>query len=191
MPQSKLSDIPVNPSDYACIDLINTTFTDHLGEGARLDRIESKQWLHWFLDRYALKPENPDRLPVDEFVALRRDLRRTLEKWSRGGGVTKRDALVLDNRISAAPLRQRVVTTADGLDLLEEPLKRDWTWVVASVAASAVELMFNGDPRRLKTCSNPSCSWMFYDGTINRSKQFCSATPCGLLIRIRRYRENQ
>jgi predicted RNA-binding Zn ribbon-like protein len=59
---------------------------------------------------------------------------------------------------------------------------------MAAVAESAVELMASGDSRRLKTCSNPDCSWMFYDDTVNRSRQFCSTTPCGSLIRVRRFR---
>src|SRR4051794_35432972 len=68
------SAIPTNPSDVACIDLINSTFTDYLGTGDSSDRITSQEWQEWFLHRYGLKPESRDPLPVEELVSLRSDL---------------------------------------------------------------------------------------------------------------------
>ncbi len=188
MSQIAESPIPVNPSDIACIDLVNSAFTDYLDGGPAVDRIESAQWRRWFLDRYSLTPVTIGSPPIDALVALRRDLRRILEKWSRGERLTPRDVRALDSRMSAAPLRPRVVTAPGGIEVQEEPMQRDWNWVIAGVTASAVELMLSGDRARLKTCTNPNCSWMFYDNTINRSKQFCSSTPCALLIRMRRHR---
>ena len=32
------------------------------------------------------------------------------------------------------------------------------------------DLMTTGDQRRVKTCSDPTCSWMSYDNMINRAK---------------------
>ncbi len=86
-------------------------------------------------------------------------------------------------------MRRRVALTDDGLESAEEPVRRTWEWVVAAVTGSAVDLMSTGNPRRLKLCGNPACSWMFYDRTINGSKQFCSMTPCATLLRVRRFRE--
>jgi predicted RNA-binding Zn ribbon-like protein len=83
----------------------------------------------------------------------------------------------------------RVLDDGSQLRLSCEPLQRDATWLASAITASAVELMADGDPRRLKVCSNPACSWMFYDATVNRSKQFCSTTPCASLVRVRRFRQ--
>jgi predicted RNA-binding Zn ribbon-like protein len=188
MPYSSQSPIPVNPSDVACIDFVNSTFTDHLGGGEGGDRIASARWQEWFLSRYQLEPESPDAAPLEELVTLRKDLRRTLERWSTKGALSPRDVRLLDSRIGAAPVRQRVFGAGGRLELAHEPLRRDWDWVLAGVAASAVELISTGDGRRLKTCANPNCSWMFYDGTVNRSRRFCSTNPCGSLIRVRRFR---
>ena len=62
--------------------------------------------------------------------------------------------------------------------------------VLAEIAGSAVELMGTGDPNCLKACGNPGCSWLFYDTTLNHSRRYCSATPCGSLMRVRRFRQN-
>jgi len=189
MPHAAQSAIPVHASDVACIDLVNSAFTDHLGVGAGGDRISSAQWQKWFLDRHGLKPETHVAPPLEELVALRRQLRRILEKWASQAALSRHDVRLLDARLSAAPVRERVAGEGGRLELALEPVSRDWSWVLASIAASAVELIRTGDPRRLKTCGNPNCSWMFYDETVNRSRRYCSPSPCGSLIRVRQHRQ--
>lgn len=181
--------VPTNPSEYACIDFVNSRFADHLGAGTETDRLLNPDWMFWFLDRYDLEPELAGDPPPDKLKALRRDLRRILEKWAASGTVDRRDVRRLDEWTSASSVRQRVDLTADGVELSLEALHRDWTWVMSSIAAAAVDLMASAEPARLKVCGNPDCSWMYYDGTLNGSKRYCSTTPCGTLMRVRRYRE--
>ena len=184
--------IPSNPSEHACLDLVNSAFSDHVGSGGTVDRLASPAWQRWFLDRHGLKPKPPaGPPPVADLVALRRDLRRILERWSSDGALGPRDVGRLDRWTRAAELRERVVGTASGVAIETEPLHRDWAWVHARVAASAVRLLADGGPRRLKTCGNPPCGWMFYDDTVNRSKRFCSTTPCASRVRVRRFRRER
>jgi predicted RNA-binding Zn ribbon-like protein len=181
--------VPANPADVACIDLVNSTFSDHLGSGEWVDRIADRAWQEWFLDRYGLTPARQGPMPVEVLVALRTDVRRVLGTWSDQEPLRPRDVRALDGRIRGVPLRRRAVNAEAGLELRHEPLRRDWDWVVAAVAASTVELMSSGDPHRLKVCANPACSWVFYDRTINGSRQYCSTTPCASLLRVRRFRQ--
>jgi hypothetical protein len=183
------SAIPTHPSDYACIDLANRAFSDYRGTGPAVDRITSRQWQQWFLRRHGLAPRGAPPPPVDELARLRGDLRRVLERWSSHGALSRRDVRTLDAWVRDVPMRRRVVGDDGLVGLLAEPAERDWAWVAAAVAASAVDLMAAGDPDRLRTCGNPSCSWLFYDDTLNGSKRFCSTTPCGSLIRVRRFRK--
>src|SRR5947199_6609820 len=126
MPQFAQSPIPVHPSDVACIDFVNSAFTDHLGSAAGRDRLGSAEWQEWFLNRYRLKPESRDAAPLEELLALRHDLRRILEKWSRGLALSPRDVRLLDSRISAAPARPRLAGGGARLELAYEPLRRNW-----------------------------------------------------------------
>jgi predicted RNA-binding Zn ribbon-like protein len=67
-----------------------------------------------------------------------------------------------------------------GIDL-RLPLKR--------IALSALELLGNGDIRRLKRCaSQDSCGWLFYDETKNNQRIWCAMDVCGTLAKMRRYR---
>ena len=191
MSHAEHSDIPITASDVACLELLNSSFTDYLGSGDSVDRLASPAWQAWFLERYGLEPETSKATPVDDLAELRRDIRRILDKWSSGVAPSPRDARLLDSRVQAATLRHRVAETGTGLELVQEPVHRDWPWVISEVAASAVELMGGGDPKRLKTCDNPACSWVFYDTSVNHSRRYCSASPCGSLMRVRRFRQTR
>ena len=185
------ADIPITPSDVACVELVNSSFTNYLGTGDVTDRITSRRWQAWFLQRYRLKPDNCDAAPIEELAALRRDLKRILGTWAARLPLSPRDVSRLDSWVREAAVRQRVVRTSGGPELVQEPLRRDWTWVMSEVAASAVELMRTRDAQRLKTCGNPGCSWLFYDTSVNHSRQYCTATPCGSLMRVRRFRQSR
>ena len=55
------------------------------------------------------------------------------------------------------------------------------------VARSAIELLTTGDLRRIKLCENPyGCGWLFYDGSKNGSRRWCSMEGCGSQVKMRR-----
>ena len=67
-----------------------------------------------------------------------------------------------------------------GIPHLEQPL-----WPVAH---SAIELLTTGDLRRIKVCENPyGCGWLFYDGSTNGSRRWCSMEGCGSQVKMRRH----
>ena len=72
----------------------------------------------------------------------------------------------------------------------------EWTWPVDvtqldwplwPIAHSAVKLLTEGDPERVKVCANPDgCGWLFYDGSKNGSRRWCSMEGCGSQVKMRR-----
>ena len=182
------SPIPRHPSEFACIDLINSAFAHHLGKGPGFDRLPLREWLAWFLSRHRIEVDRPYPAPIDRLAALRDQLRAILQSWAQAGSLTAPETETLDGWISETPLRQRVRQISGRLQLAVEPIDRDWTWAMARIAASAAELADIGAPERLKVCGNPDCSWMFYDQTRNRSQRFCSISPCATVVRVRRFR---
>lgn len=190
MPRSLDPAIPSHMSDFACIDLVNSSFTNHLG-GPQLDRLRLPEWQASFLDRHGLALAGHAQVPLEELAVLRRRLRGLLERWARTGSLSTRDVRALDGWVSGAALRRRVDATREPPAVVPEPLSRDWSWVTAEVAVSAVELIGQDAPSRLKECANPDCSWMFYDESRNGSRRFCSASPCASVVRVRRFRKAQ
>jgi predicted RNA-binding Zn ribbon-like protein len=71
-----------------------------------------------------------------------------------------------------------------------------WDWrpnaprleqVLWPVALSVIELLTEGDLRRVKVCANPhGCGWLFYDGSKNLSRRWCSMEGCGSQLKMRR-----
>jgi predicted RNA-binding Zn ribbon-like protein len=183
-----LSPIPRHPSEFACIDLINSAFTDHLGQRPGFDRLPLREWRVWFLSRHGIEVDPQHPVPIDQLTALRDQLRTILRTWAQTGSLTTDQTSALDDWVSKTPLRQRVSQISGRPELSIEPLDRDWTWAMARIAASAAELAGHGAAERLKVCANPDCSWMFYDHTLNQSRRFCSASPCASVVRVRRFR---
>src|SRR5579885_2172392 len=120
------SGLPVHPSDHACIDFINSRFTDHLGDRDATDRIRSAEWQAWFLARHHLELAHGSAPPVAQLVQLREELGRVLDRWARGRRLDRRDVTTLDSRISGVSLRLRVMSEDGNVSLELEPLRRDW-----------------------------------------------------------------
>ncbi len=63
------------------------------------------------------------------------------------------------------------------------PLKR--------IALSALQLLRDGEPGRLKRCAaQDSCGWLFYDTTKNKRRRWCAMETCGTLVKMQRYRSH-
>lgn len=57
-----------------------------------------------------------------------------------------------------------------------------------AVARSALDLLTNGDLRRVKQCPSVNdCGWLFYDASKNGRRQWCSMEGCGSRAKMRRY----
>lgn len=47
----------------------------------------------------------------------------------------------------------------------------------------------DGRLERLRLCQRPDCGWCYYDASKNRSARWCSADPCGDVMKTRAFRE--
>jgi len=93
-------------------------------------------------------------------------------------------------------LRLAYADTMSGATLVPANDHFAWEWrpdeqrldqLLWPVARSAVELLTAGDLRRIKVCENPfGCGWLFYDGSKNGSRRWCSMEGCGSQVKMRR-----
>jgi len=171
----------------ACIDFVNTKFTDPLRPGSSFDRLSRLEWWVWFLDRHELRVRERRPVPIRRLRAFRSGLRNVLERWATKGTLLPGDVARLDGWVRNTLLRRRV-SRVGRLELTTQPVAWDWDSVIGAIAVSAVEMMSTKEHERLRTCANSLCSWMFYDQTLNASKRFCSADLCGNVVRVRRFR---
>jgi predicted RNA-binding Zn ribbon-like protein len=171
---------------HLALGLINTQ--GWYGKGPAMnDRLAGDGALERFAAYFGLAglgaPSAADRRRV---LALRALLRRAATALSDGGDMASTDVAEL-NRFLATP----VFRTLDRDTMVLVPVRRDWRWACAEIAASFAELVTAGDPSRVKVCNNPECQWAFYDASKNRRRRWCFASQCGNVAKVRAYRERQ
>jgi len=104
------------------------------------------------------------------------------------GQIADYDQASLNAVLLKMPLSRRLAKDTGGYRLEMVPLKNDWDWVQAEVAASFAHLLAYHDPRRLKICANPNCRGVFYDESKSRTRLYCSPDKCANLMKARRFR---
>ncbi|GAB3644502.1 CGNR zinc finger domain-containing protein [Glycomyces tarimensis] len=113
-----------------------------------------------------------------ELLALRADLRRTVERSAD-------TADVVNEWIGRLELRPRVADGAVGFSHRGDR--------AGDLVAAVLEAIAAGHWRRLKAC--PDCRWVFYDHSRNGSKRWCLMTAggpegrsCGSIAKVRAHR---
>jgi predicted RNA-binding Zn ribbon-like protein len=183
-----------------CLDFANTVEPrradvaghDHLSSYAELVRWgayvgtvdeDTAQRLRRAADEH---PEEAEDV-LGEAVELREAIYRTFHGLARAEKPDPEDLDVLGEAYAKAMPRSRIVATDTGgfelgwqdADSLEAPL---WP-----VARSAVELLTEAEPGRIKQCSiDEGCGWLFYDDSKNNSRRWCSMQGCGSRAKMRR-----
>jgi len=173
--------------DALCLQFINSEFRDFRGRWVRDDLLQPS-WLEQFLATWELQVEDPaDTTTIAALVTLRALLRRMIEALVEGE-ISDDDQVMFNAILHKMPLRRYLLKDAEGYRLEMIPLKKDWDWVQAEIAASFVHMLTAHDPRRLKICANSNCRGVFYDDSKSRTKRYCTADKCANLVKARRFR---
>jgi predicted RNA-binding Zn ribbon-like protein len=170
-----------------CIDFINSEFRDFRGRWVR-DDLQQPRWMEQFLTKWELQVDHPpDKVMMTTLVSLRTFLRSMIETLVEGT-ITEQDQAALNAIMLKMPLCRQLEKDTQGYQLEMVPLKKDWDWVQAEIAASFAHVLAYHDPRRLKICANSYCLGIFYDESKSRTKLYCTPEKCANLWKARRYR---
>ncbi len=170
-----------------CVDFINSEFRDFRGRWAR-DDLQQPDWMEQFLAKWKLQVEQPpDAATLATLVSLRTFLRSMIETLDEDK-ITEQDQAALNAILLKMPFCRHLVKDMHGYQLEMVPLKKNWDWVQAEIAASFAHILAYHDPRRLKICANIYCRGIFYDESKSRTKQYCTPAKCANLWKARRYR---
>ena len=173
--------------DALCLQFINSEFRDFRGRWVR-DDLQQPGWLEQFLVTWELQVESPaDAATMAALITLRALLRRMIEALAVGQ-ISDDDQAMFNAILLKVPLRRYLFKDAEGYRLELMPLKKEWDWVQAEIAASFVHMLTAHDPRRLKICANSNCRWAFYDDSKSRTRRYCTADKCASLLKARRFR---
>ena len=181
------SAVPHDWEGSPSLDLINSRYTDHLGNGRTYDRLPEPRFRRAFLKRWHFRVDDADDPKgVAALADLRTTLRRALERYIEGRELSADLRAKIETIANRAPIVLRIDRAGGGTLLHPHRTGRDWDIVMAEVATSAVRLM--SERRPVKVCANPDCSWMFVDQSKPGTRKWCNAGICGSLINVRRFR---
>ena len=177
-----------------CLDFVNTIH-DRFAPIPEDYLATPPQYLEWCLRVQLLSRHEADRITaagsvLAEVRAFREHLHALLSARIDGttapaGALRECDRwlhqawanLILD---PASPDAVAWVSPADA----RLPLKR--------IALSALDVLRNAEPHRLKRCASPdSCGWLFYDDSKGGQRRWCAMQACGTLQKMRRYRRGE
>jgi predicted RNA-binding Zn ribbon-like protein len=170
------------------VDLANSEEWD--GFGKFTDHLANPPWLHSFLKHWKFHPLSSKHAPRRDLLKLRRVLRRTAEQLAAGQRPSPSHLSKLNHALNVS-VRQRLVQTQDGLRTELFPVRKDWRWVMARIAASLGEMLESQQAERIRICANADCRWVFYDPTKAQIKRWCNDRTCGNRARVRRARALQ
>jgi len=167
------------------VDLVNSE--EWNGFGQFTDHLTNPYWLATFLKHWELYPFPSKDVPRHKLARLRGLLRRAAEKLASGGFISRSELSAL-NHVMNVPVWQKLVQDQNGFRAETIPVRSDWTWVIARIAASFGEMLANQEVERIKVCANFDCRWVFHDPTKARTKRWCDDRTCGNRARVRRAR---
>jgi predicted RNA-binding Zn ribbon-like protein len=100
------------------------------------------------------------------------------------------DLAVLDEAAARAPLHLRFMAAgeAGGAAAHHLPAGAGPDAALGLVHGVVAEALADGRWTRMKACPGPHCGWLFYDGSRNRSRQWCSMQLCGNRVKGREFR---
>ncbi|MHB8945975.1 MAG: CGNR zinc finger domain-containing protein, partial [Bacillota bacterium] len=173
------------------LDLLSSEWHDYRGSGRSEDRLRQPAWLKDFVGRWGFSPAGrPGPDDIEALANLRALIKRMVDRLGEGRAPADRDLAALDRVLARGPEVIRLTRDADGYHQGSVPLRQDWDWVLARIAASFADLLTHGEPERVKVCENPDCGWVFYDESKNRTRRWCE-DACGNLMKVRRFRERR
>ena len=120
-------------------------------------------------------------------------LYRAFGAIAQGGVPSAADLDVLKAVYADAMAAATLKPEDGGLTWSWSPEEADLALPLWPAAFSAIELLTEADPRRVKLCPGGQepedpvrCARLFYDETKNRSRRWCTMEDCGSAVKIRR-----
>ena len=157
--------------------------------------------LDWSLHASVLPPElarplgdmlDADREAAQALLAAALDLREAIHRI--GSAIAQRripaapDLATLRQVAAAALAEAELAPDRNGRCGLRFAAAPASAAILGPIAWSALDLLRQGDPARLKQCPAADCGWLFLDTSRNGSRRWCDMATCGNRTKASRHR---
>ncbi len=177
------------PPAPAPLDLVQDFVNTEIPEWGRDDIGTPEHLRAWLRERGLLDVEAT--VEPDTFVAarsLRAALRELAFLNTVGEPLGEEQRARLDAVLAGHPL---VVEVGAQGRLAMAAAGSGASRALAALVAIVLDAQTDGTWDRLKACRKDSCRWLFYDGSRNRSSNWCSMSVCGNRVKTAAYRRRR
>ncbi len=142
--------------------------------------------------------QKADRHPAEGKKALNSavDLRETIHRIFAAiierQKPAKEDLAAFNSYLAKTMVPSQIIETKDGFDWDSNGDKSKMDWVLNPIIRSAADLLVSNELKKVKSCSDPTCGWLFLDISRNQSRRWCDMKDCGNRAKASRfYRKKQ
>jgi predicted RNA-binding Zn ribbon-like protein len=172
-------------------EFLNSLHHDWRGDGTADDRLDNAKWLDEWVWSYYSDVGVPSAKQLNALKELRSLMHRIVVEFVGQNSPSLEDLEALNAVMAKGTVIRQLSNNGVTYQLEQRTTNNDWVAIQSDIAASMGKMMAEGDPSRLRICDNPSCLWIYYDDTRNRSKRYCDDKMCGNLMKVRRFRARQ
>lgn len=205
MEKNKVSNIKKEPGRVKflryrlCIDFVNT-----LGWRGRELPAEGltnySDLITWSRQAGIIPPQDAnkllkkaDRHPADGkkvlfgAVGLRETIYRIFAAIIASQKPAKEDLATFNSYLAKTMVFSQIINTESGFQWDSSGDKSKMDWVLNPVIRSAADLLVSDELKKLKSCSDPMCRWLFLDISRNQSRRWCDMKDCGNRAKAKRF----
>lgn len=142
------------------------------------------------LQEAARQPEQA-RATLARAIALRETIYRVFWTIAHDGVQDEDDLNLLMREQVEAVRHTALLAVEEGFAWVWQPESAPLERIIWPITESATSVLTTGDLARVKVCpgapgESVSCSWLFYDTSKSRTRQWCSMDDCGGVAKARR-----
>jgi predicted RNA-binding Zn ribbon-like protein len=182
-----------------CIDFVNT-----LGwRGRDVPEEELQNYsdlINWSRQVGIITPQDAKKLlkkaerrPADGIrvllgaVGLRETIYRIFAAIIENQNPAKEDMTSFNSYLANTMVFSQIINTKNGFQWDSCGNKSKMDWVLNPVIRSAADLLISDELKKLKSCSDPMCRWLFLDISRNQSRRWCDMKDCGNRAKASRF----
>jgi predicted RNA-binding Zn ribbon-like protein len=121
-----------------------------------------------------------------EFKELREILYRIFELVAKKKTPASEDLIWLGDRYAQIQGKLQLVRCSSGFAW--QPKRPDTDWLEWIIVEDAMRILTSASLDRVRICSSTTdCGWIFFDGSKNGSRRWCSMESCGAKHKMRDY----
>lgn len=163
------------------IDLLNSEFAP---DDRRVDLLseDSGRWA----SAVELGVAHPEA-EAQEMMALRAALRPAFDALAQRKPIPDNTLAMVNDLLAGRRASERLERTDGGYELVQHAMT-DMQPALSALARDFALFAAQHEPERMRHCSNPSCTLVFYDRGKNNRRRWCSMNACGNRDKVANYR---